>query len=128
MPKDNTLYIFDVNSPVCHKFKEAFDSYGKVEITQSARAVAEHSSVVISILPSASIVRETLLHKRTGVIAATKNENRILLECSTIDSQSAISIGLEAAAESCGIYVDSPVSVSIQDRSEMSEQCAKSSL
>ncbi|POR33571.1 Uncharacterized protein TPAR_06266 [Tolypocladium paradoxum] len=110
MPKDGVLYIFDVDLSVCHKFKEEFGGYGKVEIVDNAKEAAENSAGVVSVLPSAAIVRDTFLNETTGIIASKKNGERLLLECSTIDSSSAQSIGRQVVAAMSGVYIDGPVS------------------
>lgn len=69
MPQAQVSYIYDVNSLECRKFKEEFESYGKVQIVENAKAATEHSSGVISILPSAVVVRETFLDGITGVVS-----------------------------------------------------------
>ncbi|KAM5354816.1 hypothetical protein ACJ41O_001462 [Fusarium nematophilum] len=110
MPKENALYIFDVDLAVCQKFKDELGGHGKIEIVANARDTAQDSIVVVSILPSAAIVRDTFLNETTGIVTARKNPERVLLECSTIDKHSAQSIGLEAMGASSGVYIDSPVS------------------
>jgi len=111
MPPEYVLYVFDVSASVCQRFKRELGGYGRIEIVDSARAVAEDAVGVVSILPSAAVVQETFLNKKTGIVAAIKNVERILLECSTIDSYSVQRIGREAIGAASGVYVDSPVSV-----------------
>ena len=113
MPHECVLYIFDVNTSVCQKFKQDFGSYGDIEIVQEAKNTAENSVAVVSMLPSAAIVRETFLDSSKGVIAARKNSDRVLLECSTIDSTSAQDIGEKTMAAGSGVYIDAPVSVGL---------------
>ncbi|KAM5357688.1 hypothetical protein ACJZ2D_016016 [Fusarium nematophilum] len=110
MSKTQVLYIFDVNPSVCQRFKDELQKSGDVQIASSAKEVAERSVGVISILPSAAIVEKTFLDGITGVVAARKNGQRILIECSTIDNPSAQRIGQEIMGAGSGIYVDSPVS------------------
>lgn len=112
MHKEKVLYIYDINFLACKKFKMEFEGYGSIEITGNAKDTAEHSIGVVSILPSAAVVRETFLNKTTGLVAAGKDEGRILLECSTIDSISTQDIGTDVMAQASGVYVDGPVSVS----------------
>jgi len=105
-----TLYINDVYRPSLEKFKEEFHSHGPIEIADSARDVAEHSQTVISIVPAAQHVKQVYLDKSTGVIAASKNSDRLLLECSTIDSQSTKEVGEALKEAGSGLYIDTPVS------------------
>lgn len=117
IPKENVLYIFDVNVSVCDKFKKQFGQYGKIEIVQNAKEATEASLGVVSVLPSAAIVQDTFLNETTGVIAAGANVDRALLECSTVDSPTASSIGRQVMTAKSGMYIDGPVSVSRQSPS-----------
>ena len=70
------------------------------------------ATVVVSMLPSADIVRKVYLDRSDGVIAAPSVADRLVLECSTIDSASARDVAGELKTSGCGLYVDTPVSVS----------------
>jgi len=113
------MYVFDVNSIACEKFKQELSSFGDIQIVASAKSVADESVAVVSILPSAAIVSDTFLNQSSGVIAAKQNPDRILLECSTIDSASTQRIGQEVMKAESGTYVDSPVSVSVAPYSHL---------
>lgn len=117
MSPNATLYVNDVYRPACARFMSEFRNYGPVEITESAKEAAENASVVVSIVPAAEDVRQVYLDKLTGVIAATRNPTRLILECSTIDTKSAIAVGEELRSAGAGIYVDTPVSVGLHPTS-----------
>lgn len=112
MSTDATLYINDINSSACVRFKDEHSSYGNIEIVSTAREAANDANVVISIVPGASDVKQVYLDETHGVIAATKNSERILCECSTIDVQTTREVGEKLKAAGLGTYIDTPVSVS----------------
>lgn len=113
IPSDSVLYINDVNSAACNKFVAEFGSFGNVKIVDSAREVAENALTIISIVPAAIHVKQVYLDSHSGVIAARANPDRLILECSTIDAETAKEIGKKLKNTGSGTYIDSPVSVSI---------------
>lgn len=110
---DSTLYIYDVHAPFCEKFRSENSLYGPIKIVSSACEVAEVADVIISIVPAASHVRTVYLDNQNGIIAAKNNKDRLMLECSTIDAQTARDIGKAFQDAASGTYVDTPVSVSV---------------
>lgn len=112
MPGTATLLVNDINGSACEKFAQEFGSLGRIEIVDSAKVAAENAEVVISIVPDASDVRKVYLDQTNGVIAARPDDNRLILECSTIDSKSAIEVGEKLRRAGRGVYIDTPVSVS----------------
>ncbi|EXJ89072.1 hypothetical protein A1O3_02136 [Capronia epimyces CBS 606.96] len=110
IPSSSILYIYDVYQPTCDKFVAEFGQYGPIEITQSGKEVAANAQVLISSLPSLESVRTVYLDETTGVVAAPANPDRLLLECSTIESSVARELGEKLAAAKAGVYVDTPVS------------------
>jgi 3-hydroxyisobutyrate dehydrogenase len=113
MPATGTLYINDISHSCCDRFVDEFSNHGFIRIVDSAREAAENSKVVISIIPGAGDVQIVYLAQNTGVIAARPDPERLMLECSTIDSQSTREIGEALHAAGLGTYVDSPVSVGL---------------
>lgn len=108
---ESVLYIFDIYAPFCTKFVDENSSHGVIKIVGSAREVAEAADVIVSIVPAASHVRTVYTDKTSGVIAARKNEKRLMLECSTIDAQTAREVGEALRNAGTGTYIDTPVSV-----------------
>lgn len=106
-----TLYINDINFAACTRFKNEHSSYGKIEIVSTAREAADDSKVVLSIVPGAEDVKKVYLDEDNGIIAARKDEQRVLCECSTIDVQSTREVGEKLQAAGLGTYMDTPVSV-----------------
>ena len=114
LPSQSTLFVNDVNRSACEKFKEEYSSHGAIEIIDTAKEVASKSSILISIVPASQHVKQVYLDKENGVIATTPNDNRLILECSTIDVDSTREVGKATMDAGCGHYVDTPVSVSLQ--------------
>ena len=111
IPKDSILYVNDINAAACHRFKAEYSSHGPVEIVTSARDAVENAKVLISIVPGAKDVKKVFLDETTGVIAAKKDDQRLLLECSTIDVESTREVGNKLMENGLGTYIDTPVSV-----------------
>jgi 3-hydroxyisobutyrate dehydrogenase-like beta-hydroxyacid dehydrogenase len=116
IPRDSILYINDINASACERFNTEYNSFGPIEIVPTARDAAEHASVVISIVPGGQDVKVVYLDEKTGVIAAKKNEKRLMLECSTIDVDTTKEVGRRLKDEGLGTYIDAPVSVRDHNR------------
>ena len=110
MPSQSTLLINDVNKTACDKFVKDYGSLGPIKIVDTAREVAESAATLVSIVPAAQHVREVYLNETTGVIAASNNTERLMLECSTIDVKSTREVSEALKAARSGEYVDTPVS------------------
>jgi 3-hydroxyisobutyrate dehydrogenase-like beta-hydroxyacid dehydrogenase len=111
IPSESTLYINDINTSACERFQSEYASYGPIEIVSTAREAAENAQVLFSIVPGGADVKKVFLDSTTGVIAARKNGQRILLECSTIDVETTKSVGKTLLEHGSGTYIDTPVSV-----------------
>lgn len=112
IPSTSTLYINDINAVACSRFEREFSTHGPIEIVSTAREAAENAKIVISIVPGASDVKKVYLDEEKGVVAAKKDSERVLCECSTIDVKSTREVGELLRERGLGIYVDTPVSVS----------------
>lgn len=112
MSSKATLFINDVNRSACEKFVEENKTCGPIEIVDTAKEVASKSHVLISIVPASEHVRQVYLNKENGVIATTPDEDRLILESSTIDVQTTREVGEAVMDAGCGRYIDAPVSVS----------------
>lgn len=117
IPPTSTLFITDVFRPSCEKFHSEFSSHGAIEIVDSAREVAERAGIIISIVPAAKDVRQVYQDAQTGIIAASPNPERLMLECSTIDAETAKDVGEELGKANAGVYIDAPVSVCLRSAS-----------
>jgi 3-hydroxyisobutyrate dehydrogenase-like beta-hydroxyacid dehydrogenase len=108
---ESTLYINDINAAACEHFKAEYSSFGCIEIVATAREAAENAKVLISIVPGGQDVQAVYLDEKNGVIAAKKNEERLMLECSTIDVATTKEVGRRFKKAGLGTYIDAPVSV-----------------
>lgn len=111
MPADSTLFIYDIYQPSCEKFLAEFENCGPITIADSPRDVSQSAKVVVSIVPSAKNVREVYLNEERGVIVARPDADRLILECSTIESAEARAVSEELKLAGAGTYIDTPVSV-----------------
>ena len=116
MSSDATLYINDINPAACSRFQDEYSKLGPIEIVSTAREAAENARVFISIVPGAVDVNKVYLDEETGVVAAKKDAERVLCECSTIDVKSTKEVGTALKERGLGVYVDTPVSVSFFPR------------
>lgn len=112
LAETSVLYILDVNRETSERFTREFGSKGPVEIEDSPRAIASKADVIISMLPGASEVEHVYIDPEDGIIAATKNSQRLLVECSTIDTETARKVASQIQEAGQGVYADAPVSVS----------------
>lgn len=110
LPQNITLYVFDINNGVIQRLIEDFGSYGKIEVTSSAKDLASKVGIVLSSLPAGPHVRKVYLDPEQGVIAALKNPDRLLIECSTIEIESTQEIGTMIIDARLGTFVDATVS------------------
>lgn len=110
--KNATMYINDINSKACDQFVKEAGEYGPIEVVKSAKEAASKSQILISMVPASKHVRQVYLDQENGVIAAPKDDNRLILESSTIDANTTREVGKAIMDAGLGRYVDSPVSVS----------------
>jgi 3-hydroxyisobutyrate dehydrogenase len=88
----------------------ALDALAKAggKVANSAADAVTGASVVITMLPAGEHVREVYLHQG-GLIDVTKDSKPLLIDCSTIDVDSARTV--TASAETAGLaMLDAPVS------------------
>ncbi|KPM40146.1 hypothetical protein AK830_g6435 [Neonectria ditissima] len=109
-PKTTVLHIFDVYRPACERFTHEFSSLGPIEIVDTPRQAAASAGVVISMVPGSNEVKNVYLDSVDGIIAAPKAANRLLIESSTIDTETARHVAEVVRDAGRGLYVDAPVS------------------
>lgn len=114
LSKSSSMHIFDVHKPTCQRFYHEFIVMGPVKCHESPKRLAAEADIVISMVPGPKEVLQVYLDPEDGIISATKNENRLLLECSTIDVMTARDTARQIKEAGRGIYVDAPVSVGLQ--------------
>ncbi|KAH1439797.1 hypothetical protein KXX68_004383 [Aspergillus fumigatus] len=120
IPATDTLLVRDVNENATTRFveetKEAAKSSGaadgtmKVEVAQSAREVAEQSTVMITSLPEPEHVKD-VFHSilKHGDLPALEEE-RLFIDTSTIDPASSKEIANAIHSTRTGHFVDAPMS------------------
>ena len=108
----STVYVYDISRNSCERFASTYGESGPIVICDSVKDAAQSAKVVISIVPTAENVRQVYLDQHSGLVAARKDADRLILECSTIDSASTREVGEQLRGSENGFYVDVPVSVS----------------
>lgn len=111
MPPGSTLYVYDVYRPSCDRFVSENKKLGEIVIADTVADAAARSKFVVSIVPTADNVSSVYLDKTSGLVAAVADPDRLIIECSTIESATAREIGEALEASQHGCYVDAPVSV-----------------
>ncbi|KAF4460204.1 3-hydroxyisobutyrate dehydrogenase [Fusarium albosuccineum] len=110
LPSSTTLYIFDINKDVCQRLINEFGGHGPIEVASSAKNLVSKCKTTLSSLPAGVHVRKVYLDSENGVIAATKDSDRLLIECSTIEIESTQEIGKTIIDAGVGTFVDATVS------------------
>lgn len=110
LPSSTALHVFDINQEVIQRLKGEFGSYGKIEVASSPKDLVSKVGTLLSSLPAGPHVRKVYLDAETGIIAGTRNPNRLLIECSTIEIESTQEIGKNIINAGLGAFVDATVS------------------
>jgi 3-hydroxyisobutyrate dehydrogenase-like beta-hydroxyacid dehydrogenase len=111
LDKEFTLYIYDVYKPSCERLQKQLGDFGAISIAGSPREVATKCEVVVSMVPGPKEVIQVFLDETNGIMSAPKNTQRLLLESSTIDRETAQRVAGIVRDAGRGVYVDAPVSV-----------------
>ncbi|WPH04528.1 Hypothetical protein R9X50_00742000 [Acrodontium crateriforme] len=110
-PSDDMI-IHDVNSKILEQFQKEFSGVGNVKIADSVRDVAEQSNVVITVLPEPQHVQnvfQVMLKPQNGS-ASAHHEDRLFIDCSTIDPKSSSQVANAVHSTHQGKFVDAPMS------------------
>lgn len=110
LPPSTTLYVFDTNSATIQRLISELKPHGKVVPASSPKDLASLCGTVLSSLPAGPNVRQVYLDPKAGVIAAPKNPNRLMIECSTIEIESTQEIGRTVIDSGAGTFVEATVS------------------
>ncbi|KAE8166110.1 NAD binding domain of 6-phosphogluconate dehydrogenase-domain-containing protein [Aspergillus tamarii] len=110
LPASQTLYVFDINQDSIQRLIKEVGHYGKIEVASSAKELASKVGTLLSSLPAGPHVRNVYLDPENGVIAATKDSDRLLIECSTIEIESTQELGKTIMDAGLGTFVDATVS------------------
>ena len=104
------LYIYDINTAVLEKFVAKNKDKGEIVIAKSPREVAEHSDLVVSILPEGRHVKSVYFTPETGILATKNRKDIIFVDSSTIDPESSSEVCKAVEESGLGEFVDAPVS------------------
>ncbi|PLB45495.1 hypothetical protein P170DRAFT_449183 [Aspergillus steynii IBT 23096] len=110
LPSSTTLYVFDINQDCIQRLITEFGSYGRIEVASSAKDLASKTQTILSSLPAGPHVKKVYLDPVDGVIAASKDSDRLLIECSTIEIEFTKELGKTIFDAGLGTFVDATVS------------------
>ncbi|KAJ4157131.1 hypothetical protein NW754_008773 [Fusarium falciforme] len=110
LPSSTKLHVLDINQEVIQRLINEFGSYGKIEVASSAKDLVSKVGTLLSSLPAGPHVRKVYLDPENGVIAGSKNPDRLLIECSTIEIESTKELGKTIIDAGLGTFVDATVS------------------
>ena len=100
----NEVTVFDLVPEACADLKNA-----GAEVADTALAATEGAEYVITMLPAGKHVRATYLGENSDGLLSQLDTSVTVLDCSTIDAETARDVGL--AAKELGIgFMDCPVS------------------
>ena len=111
IPSSSTLYIHDVFRAAPERFASEYGHLGPIKIVDTVKEAATDAKVVISVVPTGKNVREVYLDEKVGLVAAPKDSDRLILECSTIEVAATREVGEAVMAAGHGTYADTPLSV-----------------
>ncbi|CAH0015667.1 unnamed protein product [Clonostachys rhizophaga] len=112
IPASSTLHVLDLDQTIIQRLINEYGSYGKIEAASSAKDLVTKvgAGVVLSSLPAGPHVRKVYLDPENGVIAAAKNPERLIIECSTIEIEFTQELGKTIIDAGLGHFVDATVS------------------
>ncbi|KAI5464343.1 NAD binding domain of 6-phosphogluconate dehydrogenase-domain-containing protein [Mariannaea sp. PMI_226] len=110
LPSSTVLHVYDINQEVIQKLITEFSDYGKIEIASSAKELVSKVGILLSSLPAPPHVRKVYLDPDNGIIAGSKDPERLLIECSTIEIESTQELGKTIIESGLGTFVDATVS------------------
>ncbi|EXK36629.1 hypothetical protein FOMG_09802 [Fusarium oxysporum f. sp. melonis 26406] len=112
IPASSTLQVLDLDQAIIQRLINDFGSYGKIEVASSPKDLVNKvgAGVVLSSLPAGPHVRKVYLDPENGVIAATKNPERLMIDCSTIEIEFTQELGKTIIDAGLGSFVEATVS------------------
>ncbi|KAF2739092.1 hypothetical protein EJ04DRAFT_509236 [Polyplosphaeria fusca] len=111
LPADDVLFVNDVNKDATKKFLE--ENPNGVRIADSAREIAEKSETIITSLPEPQHVAgvyHQMLSPPTLLKDGFTNQQRLFIDCSTIDPMTSKSVADAAQMSGQGKFIDAPMS------------------
>ncbi|QVM06214.1 hypothetical protein D8B26_000925 [Coccidioides posadasii str. Silveira] len=108
LPPPSIINIYDVSEKAMDELFMRND--GKIVKCSSAKDVAEKSDIIITMVPEGLHVRQVYLDSTAGICTADIS-NKLIIDCSTIDTATSLSIkeNISAKFPSASFY-DAPVS------------------
>ncbi|KAF9885383.1 hypothetical protein FE257_013001 [Aspergillus nanangensis] len=110
MPPGATLYVNDILTPTCERFMNEYGGFGPIIIGKAPKEIAEKTKTIVTMLPTGTHVRQVYVEGDTSLFQAPADKDRLFLECSTIEVNSAKEIGKLLREAGKGTYIDAPVS------------------
>ncbi|KAJ5113840.1 hypothetical protein N7456_002374 [Penicillium angulare] len=108
LPETTKIFVFDVISAPVEELVAEFP--GKVIACTSPKEVTEKSDLITSMVPEGRHVTSVYLDETTGIVA-TDLQNRIFMDCSTIDIATSLRVKAELAQRYPeASFYDAPVS------------------
>ena len=110
LPQSTPMVVYDINQAAIDAFIKRTVDIGNVIVAKNCADAAKQVECVITIVPEGSHVKAAYLTPETGILAGCKGKTGMLLiDCSTIDTESSLEVGKAAAA--IGVdFADAPVS------------------
>ncbi|PSK43655.1 hypothetical protein B9Z65_7169 [Elsinoe australis] len=108
LPAETRIYVYDISQKAVEELVSAHKD--KVSAGSSAKDVADRSDVIFTMVPEGAHVRSVYLTPETGILASDVS-NKLLIDCSTIDTATNLSVKEEINSRfpSASFY-DAPVS------------------
>ncbi|PLB36958.1 putative 3-hydroxyisobutyrate dehydrogenase [Aspergillus candidus] len=108
LPNDSSVFVYDISSPPIDELVGRYP--GKIVRNTSPRNVADNSTLIFSMVPEGEHAHCVYLAPETGVAAAPLH-GKILIDCSTIDIATSLSIKNHITAHHATTsFYDAPVS------------------
>lgn len=110
LPASTALWVYDINNETIQRLKHEFGRYGKIKVASSPRDMANKVGTLLSSLPADPHVKKVYLDDKDGVITATKNPERLIIDCSTIQIEFTQEVGRKIMDAGQGSFTDATVS------------------
>ncbi|KAK3381021.1 NAD binding domain of 6-phosphogluconate dehydrogenase-domain-containing protein [Podospora didyma] len=108
LPKGSKIYLFDVSNNAMETFTRLHSTSS--EPCDSPKQVAENATIIFTMVPEGSHVRSVYFDKPNGLLSHHL-ESRLLVDCSTIDCETSLSVYEEIKRHSPSArFYDAPVS------------------
>ncbi|EME81570.1 uncharacterized protein MYCFIDRAFT_154262 [Pseudocercospora fijiensis CIRAD86] len=111
MPSGSILVVCELDQARKEDFCSEARQYGKVEIADTPKEVAERCDTIITSLPHGPAVSKVFTDPTTGLVAASKpSASKLFLETSTIEVSTSLQVLKAVESSGLGVFLDAPVS------------------